>query len=92
MGNGTHRCDVAAAGHLYPHGHAEAVLTGVRVRTRTEVDVLFLVVAFLLLVVLIGSAAYIPWPVTLVASVVIAVWLAVFAVRERRRRGRTGRA
>ncbi|MFJ8503786.1 hypothetical protein [Streptomyces avermitilis] len=53
---------------------------------------LFLVVAFLLLVVLIGSAAYIPWPVTVVASVVIAVWLAVFAVRERRRRGRTGRA
>lgn len=92
MWDGTHRCDVGAAGHLYPHAHAEAVLTGVLVCTRTEVDVLFLVVAFLLLVILIGSAAYIPWPIALVASVVIAVWLAVFAVRERRRRSRTGRA
>ncbi|MER6137974.1 hypothetical protein [Streptomyces sp. NPDC001815] len=53
---------------------------------------LILVVAFLLLTVLIGSAAYLPWPVTLVAGVAISVWLAVFAVRERRRSGRTRRA
>jgi membrane protein implicated in regulation of membrane protease activity len=53
---------------------------------------LFLVVALLLLAFVVGSAAYLPLPVTLVASVVIAAWLAVFAVRERRRRGRPGRA
>ncbi|GHA49482.1 hypothetical protein GCM10010372_56760 [Streptomyces tauricus] len=51
--------------------------------------------AVLLLAVLIGSAAYLPLPVTLVAGAAIAVWLAVFAVRERRRHGsgsRTRRA
>ncbi|MFJ2263775.1 hypothetical protein ACIOKD_36735 [Streptomyces sp. NPDC087844] len=53
---------------------------------------LFLVVAFLLLTVLIGSAAYLPAPVAVVAGVVIAVWLAVFAVRERRKHGRTRKA
>ncbi|MEU1043094.1 hypothetical protein ACFYP4_21280 [Streptomyces sp. NPDC005551] len=53
---------------------------------------LFLVVAVLFLAVVLGSAAYLPLPVTVVAGVVIAAWLAVFAVRERRRRGRTGRA
>jgi hypothetical protein len=49
--------------------------------------VLFLVVALVVLAVVVGSAAYLPWPVTLVAGVAIATWLAVFAVRERRRRG-----
>lgn len=53
---------------------------------------LFLVAALLLLAVLLGSAAYLPWPVTLVLSTVVALWLAVFTVRERRRRGRTRRA
>ncbi len=47
---------------------------------------LFLVVALLLLGLLVGAAAYLPWPVTLVLAAVILVWLAVFTVRERRRR------
>lgn len=50
---------------------------------------LFLVVAFLVLAVLVGSAAYLPLPVTVVAGVAIALWLVVFAVRERGRHGRT---
>jgi membrane protein implicated in regulation of membrane protease activity len=54
--------------------------------------VLFLVVALIVLAVLVGTAAYVPLPVTLVAGAAIAVWLAVFTVRERRRRDRTGRA
>lgn len=53
---------------------------------------LFLAVAFLILAVVIGSAAYLPWPLTLVSGVVIALWLTVFAVRERRRHDRTGKA
>ncbi|WP_328498324.1 hypothetical protein OHS59_40565 [Streptomyces sp. NBC_00414] len=54
---------------------------------------ILLVVALLLLAGLIGSAAYLPLPVTVVAGAAIAVWLAVFAVRERRRHGdRTRRA
>ncbi|MFD6292852.1 hypothetical protein [Streptomyces sp. NPDC060205] len=54
---------------------------------------IFLVVAVLVLAVLLGSAAYLPLPVTVLAAVAIAAWLAVFAVRERRRHGsRTGRA
>ncbi|MGW2635745.1 hypothetical protein [Streptomyces sp. NPDC001348] len=52
---------------------------------------LFLVAALLLLGIVVGSAAYLPWPVTAVLGTVIAVWLLVFAARERRRRG-TGRA
>ncbi|MFD7711631.1 hypothetical protein ACFV6E_39705 [Streptomyces sp. NPDC059785] len=52
---------------------------------------LFLVLALLLLAVVVGSAAYIPWPVTVVAALAIACWLAVFTVRERRRRGRPGK-
>jgi hypothetical protein len=59
---------------------------------RTGADVLILVVAFLLLAVLIGSAAYLPWPVVLVAGAAIAAWLTVFAVRERRRHGRPRKA
>jgi Flp pilus assembly protein TadB len=49
---------------------------------------LFLVAALLLLGVVMGSVAHAPLPVTLVAAVVIAVWLAVFAVRERNARRR----
>ncbi|MEU3027656.1 hypothetical protein ACPCBC_19785 [Streptomyces incarnatus] len=52
---------------------------------------LFLVVALLLLGIILGSAAYLPWPVTLVVGAVIVGWLVVFAGRERRRRGRTRR-
>ncbi|GGM07078.1 hypothetical protein GCM10010129_58730 [Streptomyces fumigatiscleroticus] len=47
---------------------------------------LFLVVAFVLLAVVLGSAAYLPWPVTVAAAVLIGAWLAVFTVRERGRR------
>ncbi|MFQ6148711.1 hypothetical protein [Streptomyces sp. SID10815] len=53
---------------------------------------LFLVVALLLLAFVLGSVAYLPWPVTLILGTVVICWLAVFTVRERRRRGRTGRA
>ncbi|GAA2778904.1 hypothetical protein GCM10010521_67370 [Streptomyces rameus] len=52
---------------------------------------LFLVVALLLLGVVVGSAAYLPWAVTLLFGSLIAVWLLVFAGRERRRRDRTRR-
>ncbi|MYW45999.1 hypothetical protein [Streptomyces sp. SID161] len=77
---------------------AEAVVRAAReptVRRRRrpgEVSVLFLVAALLLLGIVVGSAAYLPWPVTLVLGALIAVWLLVFAGRERRRRNRTGRA
>ncbi|MFG2637627.1 hypothetical protein ACGFX8_27935 [Streptomyces sp. NPDC048362] len=53
---------------------------------------LFLVVALLLLGIILGSAAYLPWAVTLVVGAVIVAWLVVFAGRERRRRDRTRRA
>ncbi|MFD4986107.1 hypothetical protein [Streptomyces sp. NPDC058374] len=46
----------------------------------------FLVAALLLLGILVGAAAYLPWPVTLVLGTLILTWLLVFAVRERRRR------
>ncbi|MEU9210798.1 hypothetical protein AB0D27_23315 [Streptomyces sp. NPDC048415] len=49
---------------------------------------LFLVAALLLLGVVMGSVAHAPLPVTLVAAVVIGVWLAIFAVRERHARRR----
>jgi hypothetical protein len=48
---------------------------------------LFLVVAFLLLGLLAGTAAHLPVPATLAAGTAIAVWLLVFAVRERRHHG-----
>lgn len=48
--------------------------------------VLFLVAAFLVLAVLVGAAAYLPWPVTAIVAAVVAVWLGAFAARERRRR------
>ncbi|QKW09333.1 hypothetical protein HUT18_26055 [Streptomyces sp. NA04227] len=44
---------------------------------------LFLVVALLLLGVVMGAVVHAPPAVSLVAAVVIGVWLAVFAVRER---------
>lgn len=50
---------------------------------------IFLVAAFLLLGVLLGTVAHTPPPVSAAAGAVIAAWLLVFAVRERRR-GRGG--
>ncbi|MFI8129982.1 hypothetical protein [Streptomyces diastaticus] len=47
---------------------------------------IFLVAALLVLGVLVGSAAYLPWPATLVLGTLILLWLLVFAVRERGRR------
>lgn len=49
---------------------------------------LFLVAALLLMGVVMGSVAHAPVPVSLVAAVVIGIWLAVFAVRERNARRR----
>ncbi|MET8974144.1 hypothetical protein ABZX85_00855 [Streptomyces sp. NPDC004539] len=51
---------------------------------------LFLVAALLLLGVAMGTVAHAPLDVTLTGAVVIGVWLAVFAVRERVARRRTG--
>ncbi|PWK63110.1 hypothetical protein BCL76_12354 [Streptomyces sp. CG 926] len=44
---------------------------------------LFLVGALLVLGVVIGAVAHVPAPVSMVAGLAIALWLAVFAVRER---------
>ncbi|MFJ7208918.1 hypothetical protein ACIQWR_35980 [Streptomyces sp. NPDC098789] len=44
---------------------------------------LFLVAALLLLGILLGTVAHVPAAVSLVATAVIAIWLTVFAVRER---------
>ncbi|MEW2414611.1 hypothetical protein AB0953_12905 [Streptomyces sp. NPDC046866] len=53
---------------------------------------LFLVGALLVLGVVIGAAAHVPVPVSLVAGCAIALWLALFAARERLRgHRRTGR-
>lgn len=49
---------------------------------------LFLVAALLLLGVVLGTVAHAPFDFTVVAAAVIAVWLVVFAVRERRGRRR----
>jgi hypothetical protein len=49
---------------------------------------LFLVAALLLMGVVVGSVAHAPVPVSLVAAVVIGIWLAVFALRERHARRR----
>ncbi|MET7362523.1 MULTISPECIES: hypothetical protein [unclassified Streptomyces] len=49
---------------------------------------LFLVAALLLLGVAMGSVAHAPLPVSLIAAVVIGVWLLVFALRERHARHR----
>ncbi|MGW0085836.1 hypothetical protein [Streptomyces sp. NPDC003393] len=50
---------------------------------------LFLVAALLLLGVALGTVAHAPLGFTVAAAVVIAVWLGIFALRERhaRRRG-----
>jgi dethiobiotin synthetase len=48
--------------------------------------VLFLVAALLLLGFALGTVAHAPLSFTLVAAAVIAVWLIVFAVRERHSR------
>ncbi|MFF7229852.1 MULTISPECIES: hypothetical protein [unclassified Streptomyces] len=45
---------------------------------------LFLVAALLLMGIMLGTAAHLPIPVTLVAAAVIAGWLLVFFLRERR--------
>ncbi|WP_338895952.1 hypothetical protein WBG99_09795 [Streptomyces sp. TG1A-60] len=51
---------------------------------------LFLVAALLLLGVVLGTVAHVPLTVSSVLAAVIAVWLAVFACRERHaRRGRS---
>lgn len=44
---------------------------------------LFLVAALLLLGVVLGAVAHAPLAFTVVAAAVIAVWLSVFAARER---------
>ncbi|MFI9154854.1 hypothetical protein [Streptomyces sp. NPDC053367] len=44
---------------------------------------LFLVAALLLLGVVLGAVAHAPLSFSLVAAAVIAVWLGVFALRER---------
>ncbi|MGA4839472.1 hypothetical protein [Streptomyces sp. G45] len=46
---------------------------------------LFLVAALLLLGIAMGTVAHVPPTVSLVAALVIGVWLLVFAVRERLR-------
>ncbi|MFD7400307.1 hypothetical protein ACFV60_35360 [Streptomyces virginiae] len=55
---------------------------------------LFLVGALLVLGVVLGAVAHVPAPVSLVAGLAIALWLALFATRERfaahRRTGRLG--
>jgi hypothetical protein len=50
---------------------------------------LFLVAALMLLGVVMGTVAHAPLPFTLVTAAVIAVWLGIFAVRERHRRRST---
>ncbi|MEU1594274.1 hypothetical protein ABZ468_15770 [Streptomyces sp. NPDC005708] len=49
---------------------------------------LFLVAALLLLGAALGTVAHAPLPVTLVVAAVIAVWLVIFAIRERHGRRR----
>ncbi|MGW6948323.1 hypothetical protein ACWGHD_15510 [Streptomyces xanthophaeus] len=44
---------------------------------------LFLVGALLVLGVVLGAVAHVPVPVSVVAGLVIALWLALFAARER---------
>ncbi|GAA2591420.1 hypothetical protein [Streptomyces tubercidicus] len=50
---------------------------------------LFLVVALFLFGALIGTAAHLPVPVTVVAGIAIAAWLLIFLTRERRKAGST---
>ncbi|MGW0706807.1 hypothetical protein ACWD4G_12740 [Streptomyces sp. NPDC002643] len=48
---------------------------------------LFLVAALLLLGVVMGTVAHVPLDVSLAAATAIGAWLAIFAYRERHRRG-----
>ncbi|MBW8818370.1 MULTISPECIES: hypothetical protein [unclassified Streptomyces] len=50
---------------------------------------LFLVAALMLLGIVLGTVAHAPLTFTAVAAAVIAVWLGVFALRERHARRRT---
>ncbi|MEU6587918.1 hypothetical protein ABZ923_01560 [Streptomyces sp. NPDC046881] len=50
---------------------------------------LFLVAALMLLGVVLGTVAHAPLGVTVVLAAIIAVWLGVFALRERHGRRRT---
>ncbi|MFJ5022028.1 hypothetical protein [Streptomyces goshikiensis] len=52
---------------------------------------LFLVVALLVLGVALGAVAHVPVPVSVAAGLAIALWLAVFAARERLSGHRSGR-
>ncbi|WUN50279.1 hypothetical protein OHA05_36410 [Streptomyces sp. NBC_00306] len=45
---------------------------------------IFLVAAFLVLGVIVGAAAHLPLPVTLVAAVAIGCWLIIYGLRRRR--------
>ncbi|NLU70605.1 hypothetical protein [Streptomyces sp. HNM0574] len=47
---------------------------------------IFIVAAVMLLALVVGAAAHLPLPATLAAAAVIACWLLVFAVRERKHR------
>ena len=49
---------------------------------------LFIVAALLLLGVVLGAVAHAPLTFTVAAGVVIAVWLGIFAIRERHSRRR----
>ncbi|MFI9762206.1 hypothetical protein ACIHFB_30245 [Streptomyces sp. NPDC051963] len=48
----------------------------------------FLVAALLLLGIVMGAVAHAPLELSVVAAVVIAAWLGIFALRERRGRRR----
>ncbi|MFF8396784.1 hypothetical protein [Streptomyces sp. NPDC016172] len=50
---------------------------------------LFIVAALLLLGVVLGTVAHAPLTFSVVAGAVIAVWLGIFALRERGRRRHT---
>ncbi|MGW7459691.1 hypothetical protein [Streptomyces sp. NPDC054797] len=52
---------------------------------------LFLVGALLVLGVILGAVAHLPVPVSVAAGLAIALWLAVFAARERLPGHRAGR-
>ncbi|MEU6760111.1 hypothetical protein [Streptomyces sp. NPDC046685] len=52
---------------------------------------LFLVGALLVLGVILGAVAHLPVPVSVAAGLAIALWLAVFAARERLSGHRAGR-
>jgi hypothetical protein len=45
---------------------------------------LFLVAALLLMGIMLGTAAHLPVPVSVIAAAAIAAWLFVFYLRERR--------